>query len=281
VDLDDLRSRLPMHLRRLRRTGHREQLPREPPPIAPVFAASRRFDLSQVDFFIDSFVLGALATGNFSGKKFTVQQWNGIVMILHQYDSSVDLAQHWFQFERLLTGSGTERMDQEANHVGHLQVMRLGNFSVLAAAPASVVDDQQRLVELDVEAKPVWPKLIFRMMTLGCESLQHGVIHGDVLRKIDSYDIWQLIDKYSVQERARFAISIVDALSTIRTLVGTQQTPFALDSWSTFGSPTLLPLPAKRSLLPTADVMERLFPGSAEAGGDTDSFEPRRIDSGR
>ena len=144
-------------------------------------AATRRgVDWSTTDFCIGGSVLNMLADRYTNDPYFVckVPHANGTILIAKHKEYTVELGDIGYQFERLVTGSSGSLPDSsDIEFTDHLQIMKVGSFSVLVSADADAISAKSGLpIEIKASNPRYWgTKVMLQMISSGSTVMCQGV----------------------------------------------------------------------------------------------------------
>mmetsp|Transcript_10507 Transcript_10507/g.23643 ORF Transcript_10507/g.23643 Transcript_10507/m.23643 type:complete len:317 (-) Transcript_10507:89-1039(-) len=241
--------------------------PHEMGYIVPLHMAKKMgVDLQKVDFVLGGSSLNVLALreierqGSDDPTKYLVQKCPvaDVILIVKSKVYETNYSDFGFQFERFVTGGRMEDK-HDVRLFESLQLMKIGDFTVLFSAEADAVDDAGCPVEIK-SGNPKWfgSKVMFQMISSGSKTLVMANKTGkDTLAGVSKLSQEQMINTHSASVRARWGENILGALTELKhsELVGTDG-PVEMD----FSQGGMLLKPCSdRHLLPTRKVVEELL----------------------
>lgn len=159
-------------------------------------AKSRGSDLSEFDFYFGCSALEILCAEKKTSKRYRKANLimkvpaTNIIMLRTILMFAQDYTLPGFQFERLMTGKGlTDRHDVGLTE--HVQVMRIGNYSVLMSAEVDAADQDGNPVELKLRKGTISGvrRIFFQMIGSGSRALHQGEHEGGVLNSVQVIDL--------------------------------------------------------------------------------------------
>jgi len=237
--------------------------------IVPLYIAIKRgLSLSDIDFVLGGSSLdflvnqGAGLDTRGDAVVFLTQRAQNVIFFVKSSEYVQDHACHGFQFERLVTG---ERMSGKHDSTKHenLQVLKIGDFTVLFSADVDAVDSRGELVEIK-SGNPRYfgSKVMLQMISSGSTSLVQADKRGPVLLGVRKRGISDLFREHSPESLLRYQARIIRGLAFLKSQKEAIKENIPSEVSYVNGELSLTPQPY-RSVLPSMSVVQQLLQTAA------------------